>query len=249
MKLLNAQREELYSWTTDETGAKEIQKLQRGETYILQEVKARENYINEMIIGENQNNITKVGENAGISEVTFEVNDVLETQNIVLGNKAKVGNINITKQGEVLVGTEKDEKGNTNFKYETQNLAGAEYAIYAKETIIHPDGHIGTIAEAGTKLAEATTTENGVLVTKIEDQLLATYPEATQKLLERGLPIGKYEVKETKAPEGYYRDESKSAQEVEIKVPQKQDSQTEDETNSDAVNELLDAVIAAFDND
>ena len=230
MKLLNTNREELYSWTTDETGAKEIQQLQPGETYILQEVKARENYINEMIIGENQNNITKV-EN---TEVTFEVNDVLDTQNIVLGNKAKVGDINITKQGEVLVGTEKDENGNTNFKYEKQNLAGAKYEIYAKEIIVHPDGHSGTIAEAGTKLAEATTTENGVLVTKIEDQLLATYPEAIQKLLERGLPIGKYEVKEVKAPEGYYRDEEKSTQEVEIKDSQEQEVITEEVTFENA---------------
>ena len=41
MKLLNSNREELYSWTTDDTGEKYINKLQRGETYILQEIKPR----------------------------------------------------------------------------------------------------------------------------------------------------------------------------------------------------------------
>ena len=52
--------------------------------------------------------------------------------------------------------------------------------------------------------------------------------------MERGLPIGKYEVKEVKAPEGYYRDEEKSTQEVEIKDSQEQEVITEEVTFENA---------------
>ena len=52
--------------------------------------------------------------------------------------------------------------------------------------------------------------------------------------MERGLPIGKYEVKEVKAPDGYYRDEEKSTQEVEIKDSQEQNSKTEEVTFENA---------------
>ena len=213
MKLLNSKREEISSWTTDETGSKEILKLQPGETYIVQEVKARKDYINDIIVEENNNEITKTEE---VNEVTFKVNDVLEAQNIVLGNKSKVGNINIIKKGEVLVGTEKDENENTIFKYEEQTLAGAEYEIYAKNDIEHPDGHTGVIIPSGTKVADAITTKEGILVTNIENELLETYSEEVQKMLKRGLPLGEYEVKEVKAPEGYYIDEEKTTQEVQL---------------------------------
>ena len=213
MKLLNSEREEISSWTTDETGSKEILKLQPGETYIVQEVKARKDYINDIIVEENNNEITKLEE---VNEVTFKVNDVLEAQNIVLENKSKVGNINIIKKGEVLIGTEKDENQNTIFKYEEQKLAGAEYEIYAKNDIEHPDGHTGVIITSGTKIANVTTTEEGILVTNIEGGLLETYSQEVQKMLKRGLPLGKYEVKEVKAPEGYYRDENKATQEIQL---------------------------------
>ena len=214
MKLLNSNREELYSWTTDDTGEKYINKLQRGETYILQEIKPRENYVNDMLVDANNNNqITKVN----TSEVTFVVNDVLDLQNIIIGNKSKVGNIDIIKKGDVLVGTEKDSEGNINFKYELQNLAGAEYEIYAKEDIIHPDGHVGTIIPAGTKVADAMTTKDGIWVTNVSKELQEINLPEIQQMLQRGIPLGKYEIKETKAPEGYYRDESNCKQDAELK--------------------------------
>lgn len=224
IKLLNSEREELYSWTTDETGSKEILKLQPGETYIIQEVKARKDYINDIIVEENNNEITKTTE---VNEVTFKVNDVLENQNIVLGNKAKVGNINIIKKGDVLIGAETDYEENINFKYEIQNLAGAEYEIYAKTDIEHPDGHTGIIIAEGTKVADAITTTDGVLVTNIDEGLLKTYPEEIQNMLERGLPLGEYEIKETKAPEGYYLDEENCIKEVTLQ---------ENETNNEIIN-------------
>ena len=214
MKLLNSNREELYSWTTDDTGEKYINKLQRGETYILQEIKPRENYVNDMLVDANNNNqITKVN----TSEVTFVVNDVLDLQNIIIGNKSKVGNIDIIKKGDVLVGAEKDSEGNINFKYELQNLAGAEYEIYAKEDIIHPDGHVGTIIPAGTKVADAMTTKDGIWVTNVSKELQEINLPEIQQMLQRGIPLGKYEIKETKAPEGYYRDESNCKQDAELK--------------------------------
>lgn len=213
MKLLNSKREELYSWTTDDTGEKEIRKLQPGETYILQEIKAKDNYVNDMLIDVNKNEVTKVAN----SEVTFVIKNITDVQNIVIGNKAKVGNINIIKKGEVLIGTEQNEEGNIDFKYEIQNLANAEYEIYAKEDIIHPDGKTGIIIAAGTKVAIGKTTEEGIIITNVLEEIKETYSAEVQKLLERGLPLGKYEIKETKAPEGYYRDAENSTQEVELK--------------------------------
>ncbi len=227
MKLLNSEREEMYTWTTDETGAKQINKLQRGETYILQEIKQRDNYVKDMIVDpSNTNQVTKVEE----TEVTFVVNDILDIQNINIGNKAKVGNINIIKEGEVLVGTERDEKENINFKYEKQNIANAEYEIIAKEDIVHPDGHIGVIVTAGTKVAEGITTKEGILITNIDLEIQESQAEEIQKMLQRGLPLGKYEIKEIKAPEGYYLNEEENRDEIEL---------TEEENNNEKITKEL----------
>ena len=149
--------------------------------------------------------------------IKFIVKYTEEIQVVTVKNLAKVGNLEITKTGEVLVGVETDESGKKEFKYEEQKIDTAEFDIYAKEDIVHPDGQTGIIVKAGTKVSEGHT-ENGVLkITHYNDEVINTQNENIQKLLKRGLALGKYEIKETKAPQGYYLDPNNCTTEVEIK--------------------------------
>lgn len=67
------------------------------------------------------------------------------------------------------------------------SLSGAVYGLYAREAIVHPDGVTGVLYQAGDLVTSITIDGNG---------------EAEV----RGLYLGKYYLKETKAPEGYLPD-------------------------------------------
>ena len=68
-------------------------------------------------------------------------------------------------------------------------LEGAVYGLYAREDIVHPDGETGVIYKKDTKIAELTTDKNG-------------------KAGIKDLYLGKYYIKEIKAPVGYVLDEN-----------------------------------------
>lgn len=70
------------------------------------------------------------------------------------------------------------------------SLDGAVYGLYAREDIIHPDGHSGIVYAAGTQVAELTTENGG-------------------KASISGLYPGKYYVQELKPSEGYLLDTRK----------------------------------------
>lgn len=88
------------------------------------------------------------------------------------------GQINVEKRGEVLVGYEDGD-----FVYEERGLANAEYKIRAKEDILDPSNDGTVLYKKGTIVETIITGANG---------------KATSKKL----PLGTYEVYESKAPHG-----------------------------------------------
>lgn len=107
---------------------------------------------------------------------------------VVYENHPVKGQLKIVKQGEVLDGFSKD------FVYEVENLAGAAFEVYAAENIytadFQKDAEGNRILEyaAGELVGTVTTDENG-------EAFLSD------------LPLGSYQVKEVKAPEGFVLNE------------------------------------------
>lgn len=121
-------------------------------------------------------------------------------------NHETLGQLTIRKQGDALTGLE-----NGQFVYEKDNLAGAEFAIYAKGNVATGDRQ-GTLWYAdGDIVATVTTgTEGQVDKTAFSpNRTQATYPflstthNGTKGEVTVTLPLGTYVVKETKAPYGY----------------------------------------------
>ena len=115
-----------------------------------------------------------------------------------LENEPMKGSILIKKLGRLLDGSS-DEAETAQQKEEDQKeeadqqkkaglvtLADATFAIRAKEAVLAPDGSGQIIYEAGEEIESLTTDDNG---------------EASLD----GLPLGVYELVETKAPEGYIK--------------------------------------------
>ncbi len=94
------------------------------------------------------------------------------------------GKLNIVKKGEVLKGYDQD------FLYEAENLAGAEFEVYAAEDIYTPDGQKDA---EGNRIQEYAA---GELV-----DTLTTDEEGKASVSD--LPLGTYRIVEAKAPEGY----------------------------------------------
>ena len=127
--------------------------------------------------------------------VPFAIDGQEEVITVEKFNTAQKGRISVQKTGDVFTRVNKvssaytDEDGNlienpTTYTpvFEIGNLAGAVFQVIASEDIITADGTVR--AKAGDVVAEITTDENGYAETDL-------------------LYLGKYEVKEIKAPEGY----------------------------------------------
>ena len=127
--------------------------------------------------------------------VLFAIDGQEEVITVEKFNTAQKGRISVQKTGDVFTRVNKvssaytDEDGNlienpTTYTpvFEIGNLAGAVFQVIASEDIITADGTIR--AKAGDVVAELITDENGYAETDL-------------------LYLGKYEVKEIKAPEGY----------------------------------------------
>lgn len=127
--------------------------------------------------------------------VPFAIDGQEEVITVEKFNTAQKGRISVQKTGDVFTRVNKassaytDEDGNlienpTTYTpvFEIGNLAGAVFQVIAYEDIITADGTVR--AKAGDVVAELITDENGYAETDL-------------------LYLGKYEVKEIKAPEGY----------------------------------------------
>lgn len=127
--------------------------------------------------------------------VPFAIDGQEEVITVEKLNTAQKGRISVQKTGDIFARVQRtssaytDEDGNlienpTTYTpvFETGNLAGAVFQVIASEDIITADGTVR--AKAGDVVAELITDENGYAETDL-------------------LYLGKYEVKEIKAPEGY----------------------------------------------
>lgn len=127
--------------------------------------------------------------------VPFAIDGQEEVITVEKLNTAQKGRISVQKTGDIFARVQRtssaytDEDGNlienpTTYTpvFEIGNLAGAVFQVIASEDIITADGTVR--AKAGDVVAELITDENGYAETDL-------------------LYLGKYEVKEIKAPEGY----------------------------------------------
>ena len=99
-------------------------------------------------------------------------------------NHPAKGELVIHKDGEVLSGFDKD------FHYETADLAGAVFKVYAAEDIYTADHQTG---ESGNRNLEYA---SGALVATVTT-------DGEGKAVIEDLPLGKYRIEEVTAPEGY----------------------------------------------
>lgn len=113
--------------------------------------------------------------------VPFTIDGTVDTVVVEKTNKPQKGKISVQKSGDVFTSVIADETLYTPV-FEETGLAGAVFEITAAEDIVTADGTIR--AKKGDVVATLTTDENG-------------YAESDL------LYLGKYEVKETKAPYGY----------------------------------------------
>ena len=183
---LHKQGDVICTMTTDSTGHADTGNAQMyvGAKYTLTETKAAEGYV---IDSESR---------------TFEFNyagntAVYSKLSIDLGNDSQKGKISVYKSGKAFTGVTAlgsaisvdengniEESGQTIYKpvFTECALSGAVFQVIAVEDIVTLDGT--TRAYAGDVVSEITTDENGYAETE-------------------PLYLGKYEVRETKAPYGY----------------------------------------------
>ncbi|MCI8832953.1 MAG: hypothetical protein HFJ19_01945 [Clostridia bacterium] len=222
-------------------------KLQIGE-YELREVKAPEGYILSGHEGKmEQGTYTEEAKPAvkfkvKANTVHYEDPDLGEVIiEVEQYNEQTLGELEITKTGEYLKGTNTREDGTIDPLYEEGAMAGVEFEIYAKEDIYTGDNQ-------GTKLCE-------------KDQLIRKIVTNEQgKAYQDNLPIGKYYIKEVKTVEGFvlnkeikefeitYQGEETAVQKVEISYKNerqkidlngKEKQEEEDDEEVDITNKKL----------
>ncbi len=185
-KQLHKKGDVICTMTTDSTGHADTGNAEMyvGAKYTLNETKTAEGY--------------KINKDSKTFEFNYAGNRVSYSKlNIDVGNDSQKGKISVYKSGDAFTGVTAmgsaisvDEKGNVEEIGQTTYtpvftecaLSGAVFQITAAEDIVTADGT--TRAKAGDVVAEITTDENGYAETEL-------------------LYLGKYEVREIKAPFGY----------------------------------------------
>ncbi|MCR0336004.1 Cys-Gln thioester bond-forming surface protein [[Clostridium] innocuum] len=163
-------------WTTDGSGTVMTGKELDPGRYALEEITAPNGYVL---------NVSPV-------EFTVSMNTAYETLpdgetpviTVTKEDTSVKGRITVAKQGEVLTSAETDEHGDTNFKYEMRKLKGAVFEVKAAEDISSPDNQGDILYHKGDLVDTITTDAAG---------------EAQSK----SLPLGKYQVSEKTAPNGF----------------------------------------------
>ena len=164
------------SYFTDENGCLILPESLKCGNYRIEEVSAPDGYTQNTQYVE-----IKVDKNTAY-QMDSVSGDAIIT--VTYENHPVKGKLVIHKSGETLKSFKKD------FVYEETSLEGAEFEIYAAEDIFTPDhqvdeqGNRHMIYAKDTLVKTVTTNKNGEAVIK-------------------ALPLGKYRVKETKAPAGF----------------------------------------------
>ena len=164
------------SYFTDENGYLILPESLKCGNYRIEEVSAPDGYTQNTQYVE-----IKVDKNTAY-QMDSVSGDAIIT--VAYENHPVKGKLVIHKSGETLKSFKKD------FVYEKTSLEGAEFEIYAAEDIFTPDhqvdeqGNRHVIYAKDTLVKTVTTNKNGEAVIK-------------------DLPLGKYRVKETKAPSGF----------------------------------------------
>ena len=164
------------SYFTDENGYLILPESLKCGNYRIEEVRAPDGYTQNTQYVE-----IKVDKNTAY-QMDSVSGDAIIT--VTYENHPVKGKLVIHKSGQTLKSFKKD------FVYEETSLEGAEFAIYAAEDIFTPDhqvdeqGNRHVIYAKDTLVKTVTTDKNGEAVIK-------------------DLPLGKYRVKETKAPAGF----------------------------------------------
>ena len=164
------------SYFTDENGYLILPESLKCGNYRIEEVRAPDGYTQNTQYVE-----IKVDKNTAY-QMDSVSGDAIIT--VTYENHPVKGKLVIHKSGETLKSFKKD------FVYEETSLEGAEFEIYAAEDIFTPDhqvdeqGNRHVIYAKDTLVKTVTTNKNGKAVIK-------------------DLPLGKYRVKETKAPAGF----------------------------------------------
>ena len=164
------------SYFTDENGYLILPESLKCGNYRIEEVSAPDGYTQNTQYVE-----IKVDKNTAY-QMDSVSGDAIIT--VTYENHPVKGKLVIHKSGETLKSFKKD------FVYEETSLEGAEFEIYAAEDILTPDhqvdeqGNRHVIYAKDTLVKTVTTNKNGEAVIK-------------------DLPLGKYRVKETKAPAGF----------------------------------------------
>ena len=164
------------SYFTDENGYLILPESLKCGNYRIEEVRAPDGYTQNTQYVE-----IKVDKNTAY-QMDSVSGDAIIT--VTYENHPVKGKLVIHKSGETLKSFKKD------FVYEEASLEGAEFEIYAAEDIFTPDhqvdeqGNRHVIYAKDTLVKTVTTNKNGKAVIK-------------------DLPLGKYRVKETKAPAGF----------------------------------------------
>ncbi len=126
--------------------------------------------------------------------IEFSVDGKEDTIVIEVRDMAQKGIINIEKTGEVFVTVKNNSDGTYTPVYMNKGLAGAEFEIIAAENITTGDGTVRV--EKDTVVDKVITDENGLAMSK-------------------ELYLGKYNIVETKSPDGYLIDSSIESVELE----------------------------------
>ena len=149
------------------------QKLPYGIGYQLVEVQAPYGYV-----------LDSTPVTFDIKQDLSETEDGIELVKVEKLNLPQMGQVTLTKTGEVLSGTTEAD-GTYQPVYAEQGLFGAEYDVIAAEDIITPDGTVRALAG------------------QVVDTLHTGYNGAARS---QSLHLGKYQAVETKAPEGFVLD-------------------------------------------
>ncbi len=146
---------------TDKDGYAEAEFVKRQDTYYVKEITASKGYL----------------VNPSVERVSVHVK---QTSEVSVKESQVKGQIDIKKT---------DQEKEAFVSQGDASLVGAEYGLYAKQDIEHPDGHTGILYKAGTL---------------VQKQKIGEAGEASFK----NLYLGEYYIKEISAPSGYILDKT-----------------------------------------